>query len=146
MDDKLTIVGPEPSSAKGNTKQRKVNIEALLLMAKYNSDFMKKVFADRKKALIESGIDFSEAERKILMCLSDSTLKEHIDNFKVKGVTKSSLKSWATAASVLLLLSSIFIRCGDSDSDDNPYDPNHNQTMGNTADREYIEKMRNSNE
>ena len=142
-DDKLTIVGPEPSRFENKKHQRKVNIEALLLMAKYDKDFKKKIFADRDKAIKESGIGFSEEEIKLLKSLNDSTLKLHIDNFEVKGVTKSSLKSWATAASVILLLSSIFVRCGDSDDSSNPSGA---EPLGNTADREYVEERSNLNE
>ena len=132
MNDKLTIVGPEPSGTDTKSSQRKVNIEALLLMAKYNNDFQKKLIEDREQALIDSGIEFSKGEKTLLKNIKINKLKEYIKSFEIKGITKKSLKSWACAASVVLLISSFFIKCSDSDSE-NPV------TDGISPDNSYSE-------
>lgn len=113
MDDKLTIVGPEPSGYENKTQQRKVNIEALLLMAKYDVNFQQFLLDDRKKALSESCIDFSEGEKMLLKSITNNQLKEHIKCFEIKGITKKSLKNWACAASIILLVSTTsLLNCG----------------------------------
>lgn len=137
-DDKLTIVGPEPSGVDKKSNQRKVNIEALLLMAKYNTDFRKKLFQHRDNAIKESGIDFSDGEINLLKSINESLLKQYINNFTVKSITKRSLKSWACAASIVILLSSLLIKCGDSPSDSD--DDGDITPLGNTADKAYIEE------
>ena len=43
MSDKLTIVGPEPTGPNKGGAVRKVNIEALMLMAKYDEGFREKL-------------------------------------------------------------------------------------------------------
>jgi hypothetical protein len=106
-------------------------------MAKYNSDSEKKLLQNRDVAIQESGIELSDAETKVIKSIDTSSLKQYVKNFSVKGVTRKSLKSWASAASIVMLLSSLFIKCGDnpSDSDSEP------APMGNTADNKYIESF-----
>ena len=106
-DDKLTIVGPEPTKPFFKKPQKKVNIEALLLMAKYDDDFKKKLLTDREKALAECGINFTTSEKLLLTNISDNQLTENINEFRVPGVTKKSLPNWTKAAVVILLLSTV---------------------------------------
>ena len=101
-------------------------------MAKYNNDFQKKLIEDREQALIDSGIEFSKGEKTLLKNIKINKLKEYIKSFEIKGITKKSLKSWACAASVVLLISSFFIKCSDSDSE-NPV------TDGISPDNSYSE-------
>ena len=136
MDDKLTIVGPEPSGTDKKSSQRKVNIEALLLMAKYNTDFRKKLFQRKDIAIKESDIDFSGKEIKLLKSINTSLLKQYINNFTIKCITKRSLKVWACAASIVMLLSSLLIKCGDNPSDSEDGDTSY----GGTPDKAYIEE------
>lgn len=103
-DDKLTIVGPRTK-----TPQKSVNVEALLLMAKYDDDFRQKLFSDREKALKESGIDFTPGEKLLLANITDEQLAENIDEFRVPGVTKRSLATWTKAAAVVLLLTTVML-------------------------------------
>ena len=112
-DDKLTIVGPEPTGTVSKTAHKKINIDALLLMAKYDEDFKEKLLNDRETALTDSGIDFSAGEKMLLNNISDEQLAENILEFRVAGVTKKSLPSWAKAAAVILLLSSLMITSAD---------------------------------
>lgn len=138
-DDKLTIVGPEPSGVDKKSNQRKVNIEALLLMAKYNTDFRKKLFQRKDIAIKESGIDLSDAEIKLLKSINTSSLKHYINNFTVKGITKRSLKNWACAASIIMLLSTLLIKCADSPSESGSDDDII--TDGTIPDYSYIEYL-----
>ena len=110
-DDKLTILGPEPTAPEERSPQKRVNIEALLLMAKYDEGFKERLFEDRDKALTESGIDFTPGEKLLLTNISDQQLEENIKEFRVPGVTKKSLSNWAKAAAVILLLSSLTLAC-----------------------------------
>lgn len=138
MSNYLTTVGPEPVGSNGDKSLRKVNIEALLLMAKYNDNFQKKLIEDRKQALIDSGIEFSKGEKTLLKNIEIKKLKEYIKSFEIKGITKKSLKSWASAASIIMLLSSLLIKCGynttDSDIDTTSWD-------GSIPDHSYIEYL-----
>ncbi len=121
MDDKLTIVGPEPMNPGPDKTPRKVNMEALLLMAKYDKDFQKRLFNNRDEALKESGIEFSNSEKALLTSIKNPLLKKYIRNFEIKGITGKSLKSWSCAASIVLLVSSLLIHCSDSgSSEQNP--------------------------
>jgi hypothetical protein len=106
-DDKLTIVGPEPTGTEDRKPQKRVNVEALLLMAKYDDGFKERLFADREKALLDSGIDFTPGEKLLLTNITDEQLAENIDEFRVPGVTKKSLPTWAKAAQVIFLLSTL---------------------------------------
>jgi len=106
IDDKLTIVGPEPIN-NTQSKQKKVNIEAFLLMAKYNTELAQLIFSDRKKAIEQSGIKFSNTEKLILTTVSNEQLKKNIETLSLPGITKKSLPSWKVAASVIVLISSI---------------------------------------
>jgi hypothetical protein len=119
------FVGPEPSGTDNGSKQRRVNIEALLLMAKYDKDFYQKLLEDRNQALIDSGIDFSKGEKNLLLNIEKDKLKKYIKNFEIKGITKNSLKSWARAASVVLFLSSFFLKCGNDSESENPVSDGH---------------------
>ena len=139
ISNHLTIVGPEPSGSEGKTGQRKVNIEALLLMAKYNTDFRKKLFQHRDIAIKESGIGFSDGEIKLITSINTPLLKQYINNFTVKGITKRSLKGWACAASIVMLLSTLLIKCGDSPSESGSDDDII--TDGTIPDYSYIEYL-----
>jgi len=88
---------------------KKINIEALLLMAKYDESFKQKLFANRNEAMCESGLDFTPAEKMILENISDEQLKENINEFRVEGITKKSLTNWTKAAAVILLLTSLLL-------------------------------------
>ncbi len=115
MDDKLTIVGPEPSERGVVTRFNKVNIEALLLMAKYDPGFRRLLREDRERALDDSGIAFSDSERAIITSISDTQLDTIIGEFSIPGVTRTSLASWRIAASVVLLVTSAMfanVGCG----------------------------------
>jgi peptidoglycan-associated lipoprotein len=106
-DDKLTIVGPEPTNPEEKRPHKKVNIEALLLMAKYDEGFKERLFADREKVLSGSGLDFSPGEKLLLANISNKQLAANIEEFRVPGVNRNSLASWTKAAAVVLLLTSI---------------------------------------
>jgi hypothetical protein len=84
-----------------------LNVEAILLMAKYDEDFRKRLLEDRSAALEETGLDLSHAERILLTSSSDEQLSRSIREFRVPGVSRKSLSSWAKAAAVILLLSSL---------------------------------------
>lgn len=107
LDDKLTIVGPEPTASESKMPAGKLNIEALLLMAKYDRGFREELFKDRKKALAASGLELTAGERVLLTNISDEQLSKNIKEFRVPGVSRTSLPSWAKAAAVVLLLSSL---------------------------------------
>ena len=136
MDERFKIDKPETIKPDFKPHQRNVNIEALLLMAKYNTDFRKKLFQHRDNAIKESGIDFSDEEIKLIKSIDTSLLKKYINSFTVKGITKRSLKSWACAASIVMLLSSLLIKCGDNPSDSEDGDTSY----GGTPDKAYIEE------
>ena len=107
MEDKLTIVGPEPTDSKNTSPQKRVNIEALLLMARYNKNFRKKLINNRKAAIKESGLCLSQGEKLLLNSISNIKLEENIKEFRIKGVTKKSLPRWTKAMSVVLLISTL---------------------------------------
>jgi len=107
MDEELTIVGPEPSSPKRRGRRKRLNVEAILLMAKYDEEFQTKLLADRSTALEETGLDLSQGEKLLLSSISDEQLSRNIREFRVPGISRRSLSSWAKAAAVLLLLSSL---------------------------------------
>lgn len=113
MDDKLTIVGPEPSGREGSVPAR-VNIEALLLMAKYDEVFRKLLLTDRRRAIDECGIDFSDAERRLLSSVPPGKLEAGIASFSIKGVSRDSLPDWKEAAAVVLLIMTMLVgsSCG----------------------------------
>jgi hypothetical protein len=137
-DDKLTIVGPEPSVSKSKMPAGKLNIEALMLMAKYDRGFREALFKDRKKALAASGLELTAGERVLLTTISDEQLTQNIKEFRVPGVSKASLPSWAKAAAVVLLLSSLAlseISCGS----DSPSEPDRGGTTGTHPDSSYVE-------
>jgi hypothetical protein len=106
MSDRLTIVGPEPDDDVIAKKLDKVNIEALMLMAKYDDGFRRLLIDDRDRALAESGIKFSPMERMLLLKISAEKLSGNIEEFHVPGITRSSLANWRKAAAVILLVTS----------------------------------------
>ena len=108
MDDKLTIVGPEPSGEAPSAPAR-VNIEALLLMAKYDDGFRDLLLSDRPRALRESGIAFSNAEKLLLAAVSREKLAVSIGEFSMRGVTQESLPSWNEAAAIILLVMTMLV-------------------------------------
>jgi hypothetical protein len=136
-DDKLTIVGPEPSASKSKMPAGKLNVEALLLMAKYDRGFREELFRDREKALAASGLELTAGERVLLSSISDEQLSQNIQEFRIPGVSGTSLPSWAKAAAVVLLLSSLAlsdISCSSaSGPDDDPSD------RGIEPDSSYVE-------
>jgi hypothetical protein len=89
-------------------------------MAKYDEKFKARLFDDREKTIFESGLDFTPGEKLLLANISDEQLAANIDEFWVPGVTKNSLPSWAKAAAVILLLSSIVLADGDARADRKP--------------------------
>jgi len=97
------------NSAHEAVNAEKVNIEAILLMAKYDDSFKKMLFNDREKALLDSGINFTPGQRMLLTNITDEQLAQNIDEFRIPGVTKKTLPNWAKAAAVILLLSSIML-------------------------------------
>ena len=107
MDEDLTIVGPEPSAPKRKSRRKRLNVEAILLMAKYDEEFQKKLFADRGAALDETDQTLSQGEKLLLNSISDEQLSRNIREFRVPGVSRKSLSGWAKAAAVVLLLSSL---------------------------------------
>jgi hypothetical protein len=138
LDDKLTIVGPEPSASKSKMPAGKLNIEALLLMAKYDRPFREALLKDRKKALADSGLELTAGERVLLTNISDEQLSQNIKEFRVPGISRTSLPSWAKAAAVVLLLSSLAlseIRCGS----DSPSEPDPGGTTGTHPDSSFVE-------
>ena len=100
MDENLTIVGPEPSAPKNIRRRKRLNVEAILLMAKYDADFHKKLLADRSTALEETDLDLSQGEKLLFNSISDEQLSRNIREFRVPGVSRRSLSSWAKAAAV----------------------------------------------
>lgn len=108
-DDKLTIVGPEPSRKKGLFKPGSVNIESLLLMAKYDASFREKLLTDRDSALADCDIPLSDTEKFILKAIDNKQLSHTIDTFEIKGITKKSLPNWKMAAAVVMLVSTLLL-------------------------------------
>jgi hypothetical protein len=107
MDEDLTIVGPEPTAPKRRERRKRFNVETILLMAKYDEDFRETLLTDRDAALEQTGLDLSRGERLLLASISNEQLSRNIDEFRVPGISRRSLASWAKAAAVLLLLSSL---------------------------------------
>ena len=107
MEDKLTIVGPEPDDSRNNSFRKKVNVEALLLMARYNKKFRKKLITDRKAAIEQSGLTLSRAEKLLLNSISNEKLEQNIKEFRLKGINRKSLPSWTRAVSVVMLISTL---------------------------------------
>ncbi len=108
MSKKLTIVGPEPERKPDGTGNKySLNIEALLLMLKYDKSLKNKFLTDKEKTLSEVEINFTASEKFILQSLNEVTLNLTLKNFTVPLVKKNSLPSWKTAALVLALLVSI---------------------------------------
>ena len=108
MDDKLTIVGPEPSS-RGSSVPARVNVESLLLMAKYNDEFRELLLSDRIRAIEECGIDFSDAEKLLLTSLPREKIISSIELFSMEGITRDSLPTWKEAAAVVLLVMTVLV-------------------------------------
>jgi hypothetical protein len=109
VSGKLTIVGPEPSGDDNFSTPARVNIEALMLMAKYDDAFRELLFSDRAKALEQSGISFSHSEKLMLSVLPVDKLKAGIEEFNVNGINRESLPSWKEAATVLMLVMSVIV-------------------------------------
>jgi hypothetical protein len=86
-----------------------MHIEALLLMARYDDGFRRLLLEDRERALRESGIAFSPAERTVLLNTSRGALESGIREFSPRGVSRESLPSWREAAAVLMLLVSLMV-------------------------------------
>ena len=109
-------------------ENKSVNIEAFLLMAKYDKDIAQLIYSHREKAMDLSGIEFSKSERFLLSALSDNQLKKNIDNLNLKGVSRKSLPSWKKATAVIMLLASILtttiVSCPGPVSDGITPDPN----------------------
>lgn len=114
MKNNITIVGPKREKGKKPLGFRSVNIEALLLMAKYDKAFRKRLLEDREITLEESKLEFSEKERAILLTIENKQLQDTIRSFSVPGIKKKSLPNWKTAAAVLVLLSTIAVKEGKS--------------------------------
>jgi hypothetical protein len=113
MKKNPTIIEPEATDeTKMLPSLKRVNIESLLLMAKYDSVFMNSLMSNRNETLISCGIDFSPAEMMLLKSIPSSRLAKTIDEFSVAGIQKSSLASWKTAAAVLLLVAGIVLTTG----------------------------------
>ena len=106
MGDKLTIVGPEPDDSDDQKPLDRVNIEALMVMAKYDPEFKVNLLDNRTEALQKAGIDFTPAEKMILAKISDQKLKENIEAFYIPGIHEKSLSNWKSAAAVILLVTS----------------------------------------
>jgi hypothetical protein len=109
MTAKLTIVGPEPSDDEKFSAPARVNIEALMLMAKYDDVFRELLFSDRAKALEQSGINFSQSEKLMLTVLPSDKLRLGIEEFMIGGISRDSLPSWKEAAAVLMLVMSVIV-------------------------------------
>jgi hypothetical protein len=107
MDEDLTIVGPEPTAPKKRGRRKRLNVETILLMAKYDDAFHERLLADRNAALEETDLNLSQGERLLFASISDEQLSRNISEFRVPGISRKSLASWAKAAAVLLLLSSL---------------------------------------
>ena len=111
MKDKLTIVGPEPDRSDKEKLRKKPNIETILLMAKYNERFRKKLLAHREEAITDTGLKLTQGEKLLLKTISTQRLAENIKEFRIPGIKKSSLSSWSKAAAVLMLITSLsFLR------------------------------------
>lgn len=94
-------------NTKINTKQKNLNFEALLLMAKYDKGFRKLLLRDHKKAITKSGLKFTDQEKKLLDSISNEELLNTVKSFTIPGVKKHLLSNWKKAAAVLFLLTSI---------------------------------------
>jgi hypothetical protein len=119
MNDELTIVGPEPGQSRAAKRGKSKNFEALMLMAKYDHAFRAALFRDRQATLRSAGLRLSPGEQLVLGHVTDEQLAQTIREFTIPGVTKKTLSTWAKAASVLALLTSLTmaqLACG-SDSD-----------------------------
>ena len=110
MKNKLTIVGPE-ASHNDETSQNvsQVNIESLMLMAKYDDDFRDLLLNDRERAMAESGITFTPSEKMLLTHVGKEKLAQTIEEFSVPGITKKSLSNWRAAAAVLVLITTVLL-------------------------------------
>lgn len=116
MKNPLTIVGPEPSGPERRPRSKRLLVETVLLMAKYDAQFRELLLSDRDRALAETALDFSPAEKMLLRGVSREQLLQSIEEFRVPGVHQTSLTSWAKAAAVLLLLTSLTlanVECGE---------------------------------
>jgi len=134
MSKKLTIVGPEPTMTRKTDVQKKTNIEALLLMAKYDEDFRRKLFENRKKALADSGLDLTPGEKMLFANISNDQLQANIEEFQVPGITKKSLPTWTKAAAVLLILATTSLACKTLD-DPGPIRGTDPDSFGNNPDQ-----------
>ncbi|MFC1572071.1 hypothetical protein ACFL6M_00575 [Candidatus Eisenbacteria bacterium] len=121
MKNRLTIVGPEPSGPERHGRRKRLNVETVLLMAKYDGGFHRRLFADRETALAETGLNFSPAEKLMLLSISEDQLRQSIAEFRMPGIHRESLKSWARAAAVVLLLTTLSM--ADFACDSGPYIP-----------------------
>ncbi|MCP4138302.1 MAG: hypothetical protein GY754_45490 [bacterium] len=86
---------------------KRVHIESLFLMARYDSEFKQQLLEDRETALRESGIPFTPGEVMLLEGINREKLEQTIEEFSVPGITKKSLSNWRAAAAVILLLTSV---------------------------------------
>ncbi|MCP4138303.1 MAG: hypothetical protein GY754_45495 [bacterium] len=86
---------------------KRVHIESLFLMARYDSEFKQQLLEDRETALSESGIPFSPGELMLLSAIDREKLEQTIDEFSVPGITGKSLPNWRAAAAVIMLLTSV---------------------------------------
>jgi len=109
MAAKPVKAGPEPADNGILSTPARVNIEALMLMAKYDEAFRELLLSDRAKALERSGITFSQSEKLMLSILPSDKLKSSIEEFTISGVNRESLSSWKEAASVIMLVMSVII-------------------------------------
>ncbi|MCP4138299.1 MAG: hypothetical protein GY754_45475 [bacterium] len=86
---------------------KRVHIESLFLMARYDSEFKEQLLEDRETALHDSGIPFTPGEVMLLSGIDRGKLEQTIDEFSVPGITQKSLPNWRAAAAVILLLASV---------------------------------------
>lgn len=96
-----------PAPGPHQQRPRRVSVDALMLMAKYDDGFRELLLSDRGRALGESGIRFSPAERMLLEGIGREQLERNIECFTIPGVTRKNLPDWRAAASVMVLVSSI---------------------------------------
>ncbi|MCP4138301.1 MAG: hypothetical protein GY754_45485 [bacterium] len=88
---------------------KRVHIESLFLMARYDSEFKQQLLEDRETALRESGIPFTPGELMLLSGIDREKLEQTIDEFSIPGITKKSLPNWRAAAAVIMLLTSVLL-------------------------------------
>ena len=62
MKNKITIVGTEPSKKQSIKSKYSVNIEALLLMVKFNKTFRKEFLSNCEKTIQECCIELTNNE------------------------------------------------------------------------------------